>query len=730
MDKLSFQWSKWSGRYRAAVGERKFVRRPFKGVRQRESSPYFGPMSYMLKIFDRRRLCLVLFLAFSGCAPEALVWDDVAEEGSFLMYRRQSLIGEETFSIRSEGDSIVVRSLQGENERGRIRGVETELRLGMDLSPRLYRSRRISETDTTNILEVIATPEDVLVREKETGVVSAGTPVDFFPVHGNVPAAVEAMLYHYHLSRGLDASPTLPRGEVVMTHRGTDVVRIDGLDVPLERYVVEGINWGLRTVWLDDSNNLIALVYANTQFREAIRSGYEDALPSFIAGHVEEQMRTLAEYTDALRRDSPEVTALVGGDVVDGLSDRTLYDMTVLIAAGKIVEIGRQSDVEIPDDAQIIDVTGKTLIPGLWDMHAHANQVQWAPTYLAGGVTTVRDLGNELEFATAFRDAVNEGRAMGPEILLAGMTDGAGITGNGVVRARTVAEAREVVARYHDEGYVQVKIYTGIEPDVLRALTDEASRRGMTVTGHVPQAVGNTVDAVALGMDQLNHRGLFLSVLFPEESLADLGSLYLFDRDISTAQIERSASFLLEHGTALDPTISLDILRNLPRGTLLETVEPDVGRIAYELWEGKRFLAGVDTTRAQQMNEDVRVAMDVLGAFHRAGVPIVAGTDNGVPLFNLYLEIESYHDLAGFSPLDALRSATIVPAQVMGMDQETGSLEVGKEADIAILERNPLADIRNLRSVSAVVSDGTYYESAPLWIAADFEPERVEAANR
>ena len=99
------------------------------------------------------------------------------------MYRRQSLIGEETFSIRSEGDSIVVRSLQGENERGRIRGVETELRLGMDLSPRLYRSRRISETDTTNILEVIATSEDVLVREKETGVVSVATPVDFFPVH-------------------------------------------------------------------------------------------------------------------------------------------------------------------------------------------------------------------------------------------------------------------------------------------------------------------------------------------------------------------------------------------------------------------------------------------------------------------------------------------------------------------------------------------------------------------
>ena len=311
---------------------------------------------------------------------------------------------------------------------------------------------------------------------------------------------------------------------------------------------------------------------------------------------------------------------------------------------------------------------------------------------------------------------------MGPEILLAGMTDGAGITGNGVIRARTVEEAREVVARYHDEGYRQIKIYTAIEPEILRTLTDEAHRLGMSVTGHVPRAVGNTVDAVELGMDQLNHRGLFLSVLFPEESVADLGDLYLFDREISARQVERAASFLVQHEVALDPTISLDILRNLPIGTPLETVEPDVGRIAYELWEGKRFLTGVDSARARSMKLDVQVAMEVVGAFHRAGVPVVAGTDNGVPLFNLYLEVEAYHDLAGFSPLDALRSVTLVPARVMRMDDRTGSLEVGKEADIAILDRNPLEDIRNLRSVSAVMTDGVYYESERLWSAVDFLP--------
>jgi imidazolonepropionase-like amidohydrolase len=670
------------------------------------------------------RTSLIFAAVLIGCSSDATRWDDGGEDGSFLMYRRQSLIGEETFSIVREGDSIVVRSLQGENERGRIRGVETELRLGMDLSPGAYRSLRIADADTANVLEVSATEGTVRVREKESDVVESPTPKAFFPVHSDIPAAVESMLYHYYLARDLESLPTSPRGEVRLTHRGTDIVQIDGSPTSLERYVVEGINWGYRTIWLNASNDLVALVQANTQFREAIRSGYEEALPFFIAGHVEEQMRTLADYTSAHQARVSGVTALVGGAVVDGLSDATRSDMTVLVENGRIREIGRRDEVVVPDGSRVIDVSGKTLIPGLWDMHAHANQVQWAPAYLAGGITTIRDLGNEREFATAFRDAIEVNDAMGPDILLAGMTDGAGITGNGVIRATTPAEARDVVAFYQDHGYDQIKIYTAIEPDVLRVLTDEAHARGMSVTGHVPRAVENAVTAVELGMDQLNHRGLFLSVLFPDETLGELGNLYLWDREIGADRIDEAASFLLQHGTVLDPTISLDILRNLPWGTPLETAEPDVGRIAYELWEGKRFLSGVDPDRADQMKEDVRQAMLVLGAFHRAGVPIVAGTDNGVPVFSLYLEIESYHDLAGMSPLDAIRSATIVPARAMGLDSETGTLEVGKQADIAILDRNPLNDIRNLRTVSSVMTNGDFYESAPLWRSADFEPRR------
>ncbi len=667
---------------------------------------------------------LTAITLLGGCSSGAATWEDLSEDGSFLMYRRQSLIGEETFSIISGRDSIVVSSIQGENERGRITGVQAELRLGTDLSPTFYQNRRIAGADTTNLLEVTASAGVVTVHEKHLAVTNTAAPTAFFPVHGNIPAAMEMMLYHYYIDRGIDALPTFPRGEIRLTHRGEDIVEVDGRPTTLLRYVVEGINWGFRTIWLDESNNLVALVQANTQFREAIRKGYKDALPFFIEGHVEEQMRTLADDPEELQGDQASVTALVGADVVDGLSETTRTDMTVLVERGRIRALGPRSDVEIPEEARIIDVSGKTLIPGLWDMHAHSNQVQWAPAYLAGGVTTIRDLGNELEFATAFRDAVASGDAMGPEILLSGMTDGAGITGNGVIRATTPEEAREVVALYAEHGYDQVKIYTAIEPDVLKVLTEEAHRRGMTVTGHVPRAVENAVTAVELGMDQFNHRGLFLSVLFPDETLADLGRLYLFDRNVSEERISTAAAFLADRKIALDPTISLDILRNLPLGTPLETVEPDVARIAYELWEGKRFLSGVDSTQAAQMRADVAKAMQIIGDFHRAGVPVVAGTDNGVPVFSLYLEMEAYHHLGGLTPLETIQTATIIPARSMGMDSETGTLEEGKQADIAILDQNPLLDISNIRTVSAVMADGYYYESEPLFRAADFLPRR------
>lgn len=667
-------------------------------------------------------LKLTLLVLITGCSTTSTKWENINEEGAFLVYRRQSLIGEETYSITSNKDSIIVKSLQGENERGRITGVKAELRLDINLTPTYYQNRRLTTSDTIVNLKIEKASGSVFVWEKNhEPIVKEGS--EFFPLHSNIPAAMEMMLYHYYFKQGGNKNiPTLPRGEVSINFIQNDTIEISGEKIPLERYVVEGINWGGRTIWLDESKNLIALVKANTQIREFIRKGYEEAKPFFIQGNVEEQMAALSKYTEDLKGHQAEIKALVGGDVVDGLSETAMKDMTLIIENGRITQIGKRTEIKIPENAEIIDVKGKTLIPGLWDMHAHSNQVQWAPAYLAGGVTTIRDNGNEVEFATSFRDAIAKKGALGPDILLAGMTDGEGIQGNGVIRATTIQEAKDVAQMYFDNGYKQIKIYSSVAPDITEALSKEAHSRGMTATGHVPKSIGNARLAIEAGMDQLSHRSLILTVLFPDKKKSDLSRYYIEENEITQAQINDAIAFLLKHKTVLDPTIALDVVRTLPKGTISEVVEPDVWRIAYELFEGKRYRSGLPPKRSEKAKADYTKAMGILGQFYKAGIPIVAGTDNIVPVYSLYLEIETYQKLGGLTPLEAIKTATIIPAKAMGLDAETGTLEIGKEADIAILEKNPLLNIENLRTVSAVITNGNYYKSNPLWSAADFVP--------
>lgn len=670
-------------------------------------------------------LGILLLLILSGCSDTANSWTDVDDEGTFVIYRRQSQIGEETYSVKSDGTAILVKSLQGENERGRITGVDAELRLTMDLAPISYFSRRIANQDTVNIFKMERSGDQVTIWEKHFDAVTSKALSAFYPLHSNIPAAMEMMLYQYCFKKGESLKiPTLPRGEVSIVYKGQDIAQIDGKEVPLDRYVVEGINWGGRTIWLDADKNLIALVKANTQIREIIKKGYEEAMPIFISGHAKEQIAALKEYTEKLKGEQAQTIALVGGDIVDGLTDVTQKDMVMIIKDGRIAAIGSRSTMEVPNDTKVIDVTGKTLMPGLWDMHAHSNQVQWAPAYLAGGITTIRDNGNEIEFATAFRDGIANDGLLGPDILLAGMTDGAGAKGNGIVRATNAEEAREVVATYHRNGYKQIKIYNSLTPDVLKVLAEEAHKKGMTVTGHIPVAVGTIKDAVELGMDMFSHDRAVYSVLFPEKSKPQAVEGMLENPEVSDDRIEKAIDFLLKNKIALDPTMNIRLLLNTSEGKLLETVEPDVGRIAYELWEGKRFRKGKRPDAVKKEVARYTKGAEIIGDFFRAGVPIVAGTDNFVPVFSLYLEIETYQKLGGLTPLEAIQTATIIPARVMGMDLETGTLEINKQADIAILDKNPLVDISNIRTVSAVLTNGNYYVSNPLWQAADFKPRQ------
>ncbi|MFT2089788.1 amidohydrolase family protein [Paraglaciecola sp. 2405UD69-4] len=672
-----------------------------------------------------------ILIGSTGYAKESndKSWQNLYEESSFQVYRRQSPIGEETYKIASDNEKIIVSSLQGENERGRKVGVVTELYLTNTLKPLFYSSKIVRGNQNQSLFIMNTDSNSVTYTEKNFDSVTVKKPDIFFPVHSNISAAAEMMLYHYYLQNGKPKTiQTFPRGEVSITFSKQDEVIVNGQKEILDRYVTTGINWGGRTVWLNQKGDLVALVKANTQIREMVRKGYEDALQVFIDGNVEEQLKQLATYTKNTKTEAAPLTALVGADIITGLKEDIMKDMTLIYQGKNIVEIGKRTEVNIPKNAKTINLDGKTLIPGLWDMHAHSNQVQWAPAYLAAGVTTIRDNGNEVEFATAFRDAV-AGGLVGPDILLAGMTDGAGKKGNGVIRARSPEEARSVARMYHSKGYKQIKIYSSMEPDIAKILIDEAKKLGMSITGHVPTKMPSIRAGIEMGMNHLSHHSIFLKILYPDREPSSLKSLYLVDNAFTQEDLASATKFLLEHNVALEPTVALDVARTMEWGEKIETLEPDAYRIAYELWEGKRLRTGFSPEDTEKGIKNYKTAMDVIGHFHRAGIPIIAGTDNVVPVFSLWLELESFHKLAKMTPLDTIRSATIVPAQLMEMDKLTGTLEVGKEADIAILDKNPLDNIENLRSVTAVITNGNYYQSKPLFEAADFNPNRNPISN-
>jgi imidazolonepropionase-like amidohydrolase len=644
----------------------------------------------------------------------------VIEKGKFRLHKFQQPIGEESYEIRRDGGSLVVRSTFEFTDRMSQVALTATLRARQDLTPEAFeikgKTSRSSEIDTSVEIQGLGAK---VRRGKESNRVAA-LPDRFFTVDGYAPFAIQMLLVRYWASHAVKvALKTLPGGEVTVEHRGRDTIEAGGKRVELDRYSVGGVIWGRETLWFDSGKQLVAAITNDAELDhfEAIREGFETALPVFVAKAVQEDMEALARLSDELMPPARKGTlAIMGGTLVDGTGKAAIADSVVIIENERIAAVGPRAQVGIPKDALLVDARGKTLLPGLWDMHAHYEQVEWGPVYLAAGVTTVRDVGNEFEFITAARDAVKEGRGIGPRILLAGLVDGDGDAAFGVIRANTPEEARAVVNRYKSAGFEQIKIYSSVKPAVVAALTAEAHRLGLTVTGHVPIEMIIT-EAVEAGMDQINHVSFLPPVMLPEDALPEPGKPPPLV-NIESAEARRAIEFLKKHGTVIDPTIALKELDLHSIDAPVAAFEPGVRKVARELTTQLNN-RGVPPAEAALTRAIFEQYLAIIGALHRAGVPIIAGTDQSVPGHSLHRELELYVK-AGFTPMEAIQAATIVPARMMKLDKEAGTIEVGKRADLIILDGNPLESISNIRKVRSVVTRGRLYDCAQLWQSVGF----------
>lgn len=647
------------------------------------------------------------------------------ERGHFRLFKFEQHIGEETYEISRDASSITANITFKFTDRSSDVPLTVSFRGAPDLSPLSFsikgKTSRASEID--DAVQIQAGKARIRKREQNTELAVRDR---FFTIAGYAPSAMQMLMVRYWASHGSPVQlQTLPEnGAVKITERGADQIAVNGKPEKLTRYSVEGLIWGRETLWFDSTKNLVAEISIDAEFDhfESIRDGYESALPTFVARAGADNMALLAGLAKKISGSRAPILAMVGATLIDGTGRAPILDSVIVVENGRITQAGPRAKVKVPKSAHVIDARGKTILPGLWDMHAHFEQVEWGPIYLAAGVTTIRDCGNELEFITAARDAVAAGHGLSPRILAAGVVDGSSAFTIGVEKVDTPEQARMWTGRYHDAGFQQMKIYSSVKLEQLKAVADEAHRLGMTVTGHVPEGL-NAYQAVEAGQDQINHIQYIADIMrspLPASASRSERRAANSSVDVNSPEAQKAIAFLQAHGTVIDPTLSLSELFSATTANPVSSFEPGISKIAPEL---RAQLADVgppsDFSAAQK--KFVESGIRIVGALHRAGIPIVAGTDQSVPGHSLHRELELYVQ-AGFTPMEAIQAATIVPARAMHLENETGTVEPGKRADLIILDADPLADIHNTRQVDSVMANGVLYNAAELWRSVGFQP--------
>ena len=646
----------------------------------------------------------VVVLAIVFTAAVAASFQAPAEHGSLRLFYIQKPIGTERYDVTRSQDRVKLSADFAFTDRGGAVQLAATVETAPDYSPISFRARGKSYRFVNVDSEVRVEGASAVVRAdgaESARRVEIAPP--FFTIDGYAPFAAQMLLVRYWLQHGrphvVRTVPGLPVNDVFIEARGQDPIRLAGKVETLDRFSIDGVVWGRGALWLDHPGAFAAAVTrAGGLSFEAVREDLEPALLDFVRSSTRDRVADLESITRRIAPVRSGTYALTGATIVDGTGGPPIENGVVVIRDGRIADVG-PAGTAVPAGLARVDVAGKTIVPGLWDMHTHVTQIEWAPVYLAAGVTTVRDMGNELEFITAFRDAIVSHRALGPRLLLAGLVDGGGPNAFGVVTADSVDEGRAVVRKYHDAGFQQMKIYSLVTPPVVSAISGEAHRLGMTVTGHLPN--GMTIEqAVTAGMDQIAH----LSVR------GEPGS----------DDLKQRIAFLRDHGTVIDPTQSWNELLGHAQGAPIEAFQPAIHKIPPPLDRlfSNAGVAGIDAAAARARLDR---GLQIVRALHDGGVRIVAGTDEGIPGHSLHRELELYVE-AGFTPLAALQSATIEAARAMRLDGELGTIERGKRADLAVLDANPLDAIRNIRTVRWTIADGRMYESAALWKSVRFQP--------
>ena len=530
----------------------------------------------------------------------------------------------------------------------------------------------------------------------------------------------EAVLARALLRRPDGRLPLLPGGEASIERVATLEVAHGKEHKRVTQYEIVGLELTPDTIWLDENNELFCVGMT-------ILAGWEDAGAALSAAEQRRADERRARLVATLARTPTRPLAIVHARLFDAAAAQTRPDSTVVVADGHFTAVGPDARVAVPKDAEVIDASGKTLLPGLWDLHTHPNEAAGL-MLIAGGVTTARVMAAVAKDPFPLLAAFDAGKAVGPRILQVGIVDG---PGPGESRAELVHDEREVraaVDRDADAGFPQVKVYNSFPPALLPAFVDEAHRRGLRISGHVPNGL-KAADLVRAGFDELQHAYFVFLNFLQEGEMMPIARFRVFadhagEVDLTSPAVRSFVATLAQRHVDIDLTlVSGEQWMMARKGT----VGPTYARVADRLpVQVRRMLMSgnglpVDSGSDARYRAAFAATLKLARLLHDAGVPIAVGTDEALSGFSFHRELELLVQ-AGIAPAEALRMATLGNAHIMKRDRDLGSIAPGKLADFVLVDGDPTRDISDIRHTVLVSRGGTLYTPSAIYRTLGIRP--------
>ena len=644
-------------------------------------------------------LIVALLLAAQPAHVPELPKDIPADARRFSLILMGNLVGQEAHWTTPDGRLHV---FQQYNDRGR--GPKTystfTLRDGLPVAEETEGNDYMKDPvrETFSLRDGVASWKS----KAEQGEKKVPGPAFYVALYGSdFPFLSRALLLHG------GRLPLLPEGEArieKVLSRGSATL-----------YAVTGIDFEPDYIWLDDKNQLYAL--ASTWLSE-LPEGSEGRLQELLDAQQEARKKRTREQARRLARRPAGTLVIHDVTVFDAENAAAQPHHDVVIEGNRIISVIPTQPP--PAGAEIVDGRGKTLIPGLWDMHAHVQPIDGLLN-LAAGVTTVRDLANDVDDLLARKKRIEAGEELGTRIVMAGFMDGPGpYQGPNKVLVSSEKEGRDWVAKYASMGMVQIKMYSSLKPELVAPIAEEAHRRGLRVSGHVP-AFMTASDAVRAGYDEIQHLNFLLLNFMPDVKDTRTPARFLepakrtADLDLASSQVSEFIALLKDRHTALDLTLNIFESMMLDRpGQLDARLAPVASRLPVQIRRG--LYAGfmpVPEGMDGRYKASWKRSLELVHLFWPSGIPIEAGTD-GTAGFCLHRELE-LDAAAGIPPAQVLQLATYGAARIMGLNKDLGLIRPGKLADLVLIDGDPLADISAVRKTALTIKDGVIYRPADLY---------------